>query len=243
MKIEILSSPEEIGIKLARKLYRRIMLQPKLVVGLATGSTPLPFYSALVSLVSKKPLDLSRITTFNLDEYYPIGRSNCNSYYFFMNKYLFKLLKLNDTQVNLLSGEAKDYHTECKNYEGRIKVVGGIDWQLLGIGVNGHIGFNEPGSEFNSLTRRVRLSGSTIEMNRRFFSNDKIPFYALTMGLKTILSAKDIHLIATGENKSRIVRKLILTKPSKKLPASILKLHHNVTIWLDNASAKLLEVN
>lgn len=238
MKIIKLSTPEEIGMQLAKNLYQKIQVKPDLVIGLATGSTPLPLYAAFIKLLKEKPLDLSHITTFNLDEYYPMSSSNPNSYYFFMNKFLFSPLKLKRTQVNLPDGQSKNYRLECLKYENKINSCGGIDWQLLGVGVNGHIGFNEPGSKFNSLTRRVMLTQSTINANRRFFkSGEGVPIYALTMGLGVISRTKEIHLIATGENKATVVQRLLTEDPSTNLPASIIKKHPNATVWLDVQAA------
>ena len=235
MKIKKFQNADLLGKELAKKLYHAISLKPNLIVGLATGSTPLPFYHAFIHLVNKNPINLSKVTTFNLDEYYPIDKTNPQSYYRFMMENLFSPLKLKPSQINFLNGNIKDYKKECQDYESKIYKSGGIDWQLLGIGVNGHIGFNEPGSKFDSITRRIRLTQSTIKANARFFTiSTDIPKYALTMGLGTIYRAKNIYLVATGQNKLKIIKKLISSKPNTHLPASVLKKHLDFELWLDN---------
>ena len=204
------------------------------VFGFATGSTPLGLYGEIV----KAAPDMSGVTTFNLDEYYPIKRTDSQSYYRFMWENLFDHVNVNRERVHLPDGEAKDPAAECLEFERKIEGAGGIDLQVLGIGMNGHIGFNEPSDSFADATHCVSLTESTIQANSRFFAEgEQIPLRALTMGIGTILRSKKILFIATGNGKSGIVQKMLQGPVGPALPASILRFHRDATVILDEAAA------
>ena len=202
-------------------LIKEVNKKPNLTIGLATGSTFLGFYKNLVKAYKKGEVDFSKVKTFNLDEYYPIKKSDKNSYYYYMYKNLFNKVNIKSSNINLLNGEAKNPYLECKKYEQKIK-NNPLDVQFLGIGVNAHIGFNEPYSSPKSRTRLVKLSSQTKKSNSRFFFKRKFPNQALTVGIKTINSAKQIILLASGKKKSNAI-KCLLQKPSKSCPVSYLK--------------------
>jgi len=208
------------------------------VYGFATGSTPIGMYKALIKKYHEKKLDFSQWTTFNLDEYYPIKRDNDQSYRFFMEQQLFNHVNLNKSNINLLDGEAEDATVECRAYEEKISLAGGITLQLLGIGTNGHIGFNEPDDYFSGTTGIVNLTQNTINDNARFFeSSEQVPRQALSMGIRTIMSAQKILLIASGSNKSPIIAQMLYGRITPQVPASVLQLHRHVTVVLDDAAA------
>jgi glucosamine-6-phosphate deaminase len=220
MKIITTNNKKELSKKASEILLKELVKKPDLTIGFATGSTPLELYKELIK--SKK--DFSQVTTFNLDEYYPIKKNNPLSFYHYMYKNLFNHLKFKE--INLLDGETKNPQKECQDYENKIKQ---IDLQILGIGTNGHIGFNEPGTSFNSKTRLINLTKQTQEDNTKL-EGSKVPEKAMTMGLKTIMKAKKIILIASNKNKEKAIQKLINGKITENHPASILKNHKDVTI-------------
>jgi len=232
IKITIKKNKNEVSKEAARIISQSINKKPSLVLGLATGKTMIPVYKELLNLYKKKKISFKKVRTFNLDEYYNIDDKNSFRYY--MDKNLFNKVDINKKNINFLK-EEKD----GKNYEEKIKNLP-IDLQILGIGINGHIGFNEPGSSIKSKTRKVKLSESTIKTNSRFFKSKKIPRYALTMGIGTIMKAKRIILIATGKEKSSIIKKT-LDKTNKNIPASILNKHSNVEFLLDSQTAKSIK--
>ncbi len=204
--------------------------KPDSVLGFATGSTPLGLYGELV----KRNLDFSRVTVFNLDEYYPIKKEDPQSYAYFMKKNLFDKINIRQERCFIPNGEARDAETECMRYEQLLKAYGGVDLQILGLGENGHIGFNEPADELIPLTHKTDLSASTIRANARFFSSqDEVPKAALTMGMKTIISAKKIIVLVTGVKKSGILKRLFEEGIRTKNPASFLWLHPHVTVLVD----------
>ena len=218
-----------------------ILKKPNIRIGFATGQTPLLMYKELTNAYRKNKISFSGITSFNLDEYYPISRKNKNSYYDYMQKNLFKKINIKKSNINSLNGEAKNPEKECKNYERKIKKKK-INLQILGVGVNGHIGFNEPGSSFNSKTRLVKLAEQTIERNSRFFKNKKeVPEHALTMGIRTIMNCDKIIFLASGKNKANVVKALVEGRINKNCPASFLKKHKNLVLIIDKQAGRFLK--
>lgn len=225
----------------SQKLYQRIASKPACTLGLATGSTMEPVYRKLVSLINSNQLDTSGITTFNLDEYIGLPANHPQSYNYYMHQHLFDQISLNDSQCFLPAGDNPNHEQECSSYSAKIREVGGLDLQLLGIGTNGHIGFNEPGTAFDSRTHVVDLSANTIADNSRFFTDkSQMPTRAITMGILDIMEAGEILLLATGAHKAEIMAKLFYSQPDINMPASILKQHPNIHIYLDNSAASLI---
>ena len=214
----------------------QVKKKPESVLGLATGSTPIGLYNELVSRCNAGKIDFSKAKTFNLDEYYPIKSNHRQSYSSFMNEHLFS--KVNFAGTRLLSGEVSDPHEECKRYDAEIETAGGIDLQLLGIGRNGHIGFNEPAASYSIGSYLVDLTDNTLKANSRFFDSDETqPTQALTMGIGPIFRARHILLLITGEGKADITKKLFDGMLHTDVPACLLLLHPNVTVVLDKAAA------
>jgi glucosamine-6-phosphate deaminase len=238
-------SYEELSTTVAEQLYQKIshglLLNDHFVLGLATGSSPKKTYVKLIEMLGADSLDLTNLYTFNLDEYYPIKKGSPRSYHYEMMKNFWKPLHTENSSFHLengciLNGEAEDPVKECKEYEQKIVELGGIDLQLLGLGINGHIGFNEPGSAMDSRTRKIEIATETKEANSRFFGNDeeKVPGEALTMGIGNILEAKEIFLVVHGEEKRPIFEKMqSLTEPDPMIPASSLIKHQASTIFTD----------
>jgi len=225
----------------ANLIITAIQNKPELVLGLATGSTPEKLYNLLINAYKNKIVDFSKIITCNLDEYYPIDRSHNQSYWNFMHEKLFNHINIHPDNKHILNGEVENINLECDQYEMKIKKAGGIDLQILGIGNNGHIAFNEPGSNFKSRTRLVQLEMDTIEANSRFFkSKEQVPKQALTMGLGTIMGAKKIILLASGENKASAIKQSFNGPVSESRPASILQKHSDCTFILEKEAASLL---
>ncbi len=240
MKIIIKKDYDEVSKKAAEILKQEIKKTPETSLGLATGSTPLGLYKELIKEYKKGEIDFSKVKTFNLDEYYPITKDDPQSYHYFMHENFFNHINIKKQNIHLLNGLAKDPDQECEKYEEKLKDTKRT--QILGIGTNGHIAFNEPGSSFNSRTRQVELSKNTIKDNSRFFKKEEeVPKYALTMGLKTILESKKIILLATGEKKAEVIKKVIEQDINPAIPATILKKHRDVTIILDEEAAKKLK--
>lgn len=241
MRIVIVKDYDEMSSKAARSLSSQVTLKPDSVLGLATGSTPIGTYKELINLYNKREIDFKSIKTFNLDEYYGIDKNNEQSYHYFMMNNLFKHINVPLENVNIPNGNAKNIEEECVRYESAIKKEGGIDIQILGIGANGHIGFNEPNVNFETRTHLVTLDERTIEANSRFFKGkDSVPKKAISMGIKTIMDSRRILLIASGEEKAEAVEKTIKGKVDPKVPASILQLHKDVTFIIDKAAASRL---
>lgn len=241
MRILIVDDYDEMSKKAAAMVSSQVILKHDCVLGLATGDTPLGMYRELIRLYENKEVDFSDVTTFNLDEYYKIDRENKQSYYYYMKENFFKYINIKKENTHIPNGTAKDIEEECKNYEQRIKNSGGIDIQVLGIGANGHIGFNEPDINFEAETHLVKLDEMTIEANSRFFSSkEEVPTTAISMGIKTIMQSRRVVLLANGEVKAEAIYKTVKGKISPEVPASILQLHPDATIILDKNAAKLL---
>ena len=223
--------------KAANIISAQVIMKPDCVLGLATGSTPIGLYQQLVAWYEKGDLDFSEVRTVNLDEYKGLSRENDQSYYYFMHHNLFDHVNLPAENSHLPNGMEPDSDKECRRYSELIRSMGGVDLQLLGIGHNGHIGFNEPGDAFDNDVHCVDLTQSTIEANKRFFASaDDVPKQAYTMGIKTIMQAKKILVVASGEDKADIVRDAFFGPITPKVPASVLQLHNDVTLVADEAA-------
>lgn len=235
MKLIVEKNYEELSKRAAEILKKEIRINPQIVLGLATGSTPMGTYKELIKAHENEGLDFSQVETFNLDEYVGLDGDHPNSYRYFMNEELFKHININLENTHIPNGKAKNLESYCKEYDKDIKEAGGIDIQILGIGTNGHIAFNEPADELSVGTSIVNLTESTIKDNSRFFdSMEEVPKTAITMGIGSILKAKKIILLASGKSKAPIMKKLLEeTVVSTKLPASFLLLHPDVTIIVD----------
>lgn len=242
MRIYVVEEYQQLSKKAANLLASQIRLKSNSVLGLATGSTPEGMYRELVRLHQDDNLDFSEVITFNLDEYYGLEKNNEQSYYYFMIKNLFSLVNINLENVHIPNGKAIDIQAECKRYEKSIKKAGGIDLQVLGIGRNGHIGFNEPDVKFEAITHLVYLDEETIKDNSRFFASiEDVPKTAISMGIKTIMQSKKILLLACGKEKAKIIKETIEGKITPETPASVLQLHPDVIFILDKQAASLLE--
>lgn len=227
----------------ANIISAQIIMKPKCVIGLATGSTPLGIYSQLIEWYKKGDLDFGEVTTINLDEYKGLSPDNDQSYRYFMNQNLFEHINIKKENTYVPNGLELDSDKACKEYNEVIKRSGGVDLQLLGLGNNGHIGFNEPGEAFEKETHCVKLSQSTVEANSRFFENiDEVPKEAYTMGIKSIMQAKKIVIVVNGEKKSEIVKQAFFGPVTPKVPASVLQLHNDVTLVGDREALRLLNI-
>jgi len=243
MEIIVKDSPEEMSKVAARVVARTLNAKPNAVLGLATGSTPLGLYKELVRMHKEEGLDFSQVTTFNLDEYVGLTRENDQSYHYFMHENLFKHINIPTHNIHIPSGTTDNYEAFCKWYEQRIVERGGIDLQILGIGSDGHIAFNEPSSSLGSRTRIKTLAKQTIDDNARFFeSPEDVPIYAITMGVGTILEAKKIILLANGEGKADAVAQAIEGPVTSMITASALQLHEDVMFIVDRAATGSLKM-
>ena len=219
----------------------QVIDKPKSVLGLATGSTPLPIYRELISMWHRGVIDFGSVTTYNLDEYVGLGPDHPCSYRRFMQENLFSHINVQQSNIHIPNGLAQDVDAECAAYDAAIAAAGRLDLQLLGLGANGHIGFNEPAAVFTTHSYCVRLSEQTLKDNRRFFEDGApMPTHALTMGIASIMQAKRIVLVATGKNKAAAVRAMIEGPVDPMVPASILQMHRHATILLDADAASLL---
>lgn len=237
MKIYKAKDYKDMSRKAANIISAQVIMKPNCVLGLATGSTPIGTYDQLVEWYNKGDLDFSEVTTVNLDEYKGLPRTNDQSYYYFMHQHLFDRVNIGPERTNVPNGMEPDAEKECGRYEELIRSLGGVDLQLLGLGHNGHIGFNEPGEAFEKETHCVDLTESTIEANKRFFASaDDVPKQAYTMGIKTIMQAKKILIVVNGENKADIVERAFFGPVTPEVPASILQLHNDVTLVGDEAA-------
>ena len=243
MKVQIVKNYEEMS-KVAADMFAEVIANKKdCVLGLATGSTPIGMYDKLVEYYKEGKIDFSTVTSVNLDEYYPISPDNDQSYRYFMNTNLFDRVNINKDKTFVPDGQSKDPEKSCEEYEKRIEELGGIDIQVLGIGRNGHIGFNEPDAEgLFQFTHVTDLTEDTIEANARFFNSaDEVPKKALTMGIQSIFKARKIIILANGEGKADAIQKTVDGRISTQCPASLLCLHPDVTVICDEAAASKLK--
>ena len=237
MKI-IIGTEQEIAQKAAQRYVELLAAKPDAVLGYATGSTPLGLYAELVRLNKAGALDYTNVTTFNLDEYAGLDGTHDQSYRYFMNKNLFEHINIDLARTHVPSG--LDI-AAAADYDRQIEAAGGIDLQLLGIGNNGHIGFNEPFTPFGSRTRLVDLTESTREANKRFFASiDDVPTQAVTMGVRTVMNARAVILMAIGKGKADIINKTVNGPVTEEVPASVLQLHPDCELYLDHEAASLL---
>lgn len=228
---------EDMSKKAANIIASQVVLKPDCVLGLATGSTPIGAYKNLVEKYEQGDLDFSQVTTVNLDEYKGLPRENDQSYYYFMHDNLFDHVNVKPENTHLPDGTKEDANEECARYEELIRSLGGQDLQLLGLGHNGHIGFNEPDTVFEKTTHCVDLQESTIEANKRFFASaDDVPKQAYTMGIGTIMKAKKILVVVSGEDKADTVAKAFFGPVTPEVPASILQFHKDVILVADEAA-------
>ncbi|SDK68427.1 glucosamine-6-phosphate deaminase [Natronincola ferrireducens] len=241
MKIIVVNDYEEMSRKAANIVASQIILKPNSVLGLATGDTPLGMYKNLTRFYQEGDVDFTDVKTFNLDEYYGLDKSNPQSYYFYMMENFFKHINIQQQNIHLPNGMAENIEKECVQYEKNIELAGGIDLQILGIGGNGHIGFNEPDLKFEAITHLVELDENTVKANSRFFKSlDEVPTKAISMGIKTIMGARNILLLASGRTKAEIIYKAIKGKITSEVPASILQLHPQITFIIDKEAASYL---
>lgn len=241
MNLIVCKDYNEMSEKAARIVAACVTLKPDCVIGLATGSTPVGMYKCLIEKNKAGKLDFSRVRTYNLDEYYPIDPTNEQSYRYFMDKNLFDSINIDKANTHVMNGKCEDPEKETADYDKAIEAAGGIDIQVLGIGRNGHIGFNEPADEFTDEAFKVKLTDSTIAANSQYFTDIAMPHYAITMGIGSIMRAKKIVLIATGESKAEAIKATVEGEVTSHCPASILQQHDDVTIFLDEAAASLLK--
>ena len=231
MKFITVDTYEKLSRQAANIISAQVILKPESVLGLATGSSPLGTYKQLIEWYEKGDVDFSKVTSVNLDEYVGLDGKNDQSYRYFMNKNFFEHINIDINNTFVPNGCAFDLAEEGKRYDEHIAELGGIDLQLLGIGLDGHIGFNEPDKYFVKSTHVVKLHESTIKANSRFFSNqDEVPKRAITMGMVSIMQAKKILLIASGEAKRDILEKAFYGPITPEIPASILQLHPDITV-------------
>ncbi|MBE6791469.1 MAG: glucosamine-6-phosphate deaminase [Clostridia bacterium] len=240
MEVRIFNSADEIATACADIFSELLVTKPECVLGLATGASPVKTYTELIKRCKNGEISFSKVKTFNLDEYCDLPRDDKNSYYTFMHENLFNSVDIKEENVNILDGNAADAEKEAKEFDEKIENAGGIDIQLLGIGTNGHIGFNEPADSFSDGTFKVKLTDSTIKSNSIYFDDDSMPRYALTMGINSIMKAKKIVLIATGESKADAIKATIDGEVTPQVPASVLKNHPDAILLIDKAAAKLL---
>ncbi|ARP50823.1 glucosamine-6-phosphate deaminase [Caproicibacterium lactatifermentans] len=241
MKILEASNYEGMSRKAANIISAQVILFPRSVLGLATGSTPLGIYRQLIDWYQKGDIDFSHVTSVNLDEYCGLGPDDSQSYRYYMNTNFFRHINIRTENTFVPDGLAEDFEEECRRYDERVSALGGIDLQLLGIGETGHIGFNEPDDTFDKMTHQVALKQKTIEANSRFFkSPDEVPQYALTMGIKAIMQAKKILLVANGPKKADVLEKALFGPVTPEVPASILQLHPDVTVVADSEALRVI---
>lgn len=242
MKLSVYPSEKAAAASVARQIASRISAKPELVLGLPTGRTPIPLYKELVALFKAGAVDFSRVATFNLDEFYGIGGDHPGAYQHFMRVHLFAHVNVAPERINFLNGMADNAEAECARYERAIVDAGGIDLVLLGIGTNGHVGFNEPARELHARTHRVALHASTRRANAPLFGNDPsvVPREALSMGMATILNAREIALLAMGKSKARCIERVVNGPITTRVPASFLQLHPRVELVLDAGAVSSL---
>jgi glucosamine-6-phosphate deaminase len=240
--IRVFGTPHRAAQALARVVAGALRANPRLVLGLPTGRTPVPFYRELVSLYRADRVDFSRATTFNLDEFVGVVPGDPGSYRAFMDRHLFDHVNLPRQHIQFLNGAAADTAAECRRYERRIQRAGGIDLLVLGLGANGHVGFNEPARALQTRSHRTRLTAPTRRANAPLFGHrsSRVPREALSMGMATILGARRVVLLATGAAKAACVKRMVGGLITTRVPASFLQLHPNAEVWLDRPAANTL---
>ncbi len=242
MRIVRTKDYDDMSRKAGDIIAAQVILNPASVLGLATGSTPLGTYKRLIKRCDKGDVDFAGVHSVNLDEYVGLGPTSDQSYRYFMNENLFSHVNIDIKNTNVPDGLAKDAEEECARYEEVMRALGGIDLQLLGLGPNGHIGFNEPADAFARETHKVALTESTIKANRRFFNKeDDVPRFAYTMGIGSIMRAQRILLIVSGEQKAEILKAAVCGPITPQVPASVLQLHPCVTLVADKAALSALD--
>lgn len=239
MNIYIMDNAEQIGEAVGKVFVEAINRKPDIVLGLATGASPIPTYKYIANEYKNGNVSLKEVKTYNLDEYVNLPKNDKNSYYSFMHTELFNHTDIKEENVHFLNGNAENIKEECKNYDAMLDSAK-VDIQLLGVGRNGHIGFNEPSICFSKGSFKVKLTQSTISANSKYFDENPMPTHALTMGVGSIMKAEKIILIATGIEKADAVSAMISGDVTPVCPASILQFHHNVDIYIDKAAASLL---
>lgn len=243
MKIIRAENYNDMSRKAANIIAAQVILKPDSVLGLATGGTPLGIYKQLVEWYKKGDVDFSEVTTVNLDEYRGLPKEHNQSYWHFMQVNLFNHINIKANHVYIPNGSDMNIERVCKEYDDIIQSVGGIDLQLLGIGNDGHIGFNEPSTVFETGTHCVNLTESTIEANKRFFqSREEVPKQAYTMGIKAIMQAKKVLMVANGESKADIIKKALFGPVTPEIPASILQIHNDFVLVADKAALSEIDV-
>ena len=241
MLVIIKDDYEAVSAEAARLVVHRLLTKPNMVLGLATGSTPIGLYRELIRRCREDGLDFTKITTFNLDEYVGVPPDHPQSYHYFMREEFFQHMNLDPRFVHVPNGMAEDVAAHCDWYEEQITRAGGIDLQVLGIGANGHIAFNEPGSSLGSRTRVKTLTRQTREDNARFFASmDEVPRYAITMGIGTIMEARELLMLVTGESKAEALRAAVEGPLTARVPASMIQMHRKAYVIVDRAAASLL---
>lgn len=243
MNIIVTKDYNDLSRKAANIISAQIITKPNCVLGLATGSSPVGTYAQLVEWYKKGDLDFSQVSTVNLDEYRGLDHDNDQSYYYFMNEHLFSKVNIDKSRTFLPDGMEEDSAKACRDYNEIIHSLGGVDLQLLGLGHNGHIGFNEPGTAFEKETHCVTLTERTIKANMRFFvSESDVPRQAYTMGIRTIMSAHKILVVVSGADKADIVKEAFFGPVTPAVPASILQMHGDVTVVADEAALSKCEL-
>ena len=242
MRLIVTKNYEEMSKVAAKEMAEDIKRNPEIVLGLATGGTPVGMYKELIRMYNEGELDFSKVTSINLDEYVGLSGDHDQSYRYFMNTNLFDHINIDKNNTFVPNGLAENVEEECMAYDSRIQDMGGIDLQLLGLGANGHIGFNEPGEALSVGTHLTDLKESTIEANARFFDSiDDVARKAITMGLGGIMKAKKIMVIASGEGKAEVVKAMMSGKITTEIPATMLQMHRDVVLIVDEDAAKLLK--
>jgi len=243
MEVVICSSYEDMSRLAAKAVADVVRRKPNAVIGLATGSSPLGLYAELIRMHKEEGMDFSRVKTFNLDEYVGLAGDHEQSYRRFMNKNLFEGINIDIANTHVPDGLARDYARFCREYEEKIKAAGGVDVQVLGIGTDGHVGFNEPGDSLASRTHTVTLNEQTIKDNARFFEKESdVPLFACTMGVGTVLEARKCVLVANGKKKAKAVAAMIEGPISSMCTASALQMHNDTSVFLDEDAARDLKL-
>lgn len=238
MTIYVVKDYDEMSKKGAEIIAELLKTKPEANLGLATGGTPVGMYKELIEMNKKGEISFKQVSSYNLDEYYPIEKTNDQSYDYFMKENLFNHVDIDMNNTHIPNGMAVNSVEEGKSYDALVRATGGVDIQVLGIGGNGHIGFNEPSDVFEPITHRVTLDERTIQDNARFFNSiEEVPTEAITMGIGTIMTARSILLLASGSGKAPIIKEMLLGKVTPEVPASILQFHKDVKVVLDEAAA------